>query len=102
MDEQQRTWTSEEAMANLESLTKLDWARDGLPEGVGELLRTYEAAIPQLAAEIRGLRGDLKEAQRESKHEAPGGDTSAEEHEESQDAHEDLASFARRLGLEQR
>lgn len=106
MDEQ-RTWTSEEAMANLESLTKLGWNREQLPEGVGELLKTYETALPQLAAEIRVLRRNLKEAQREAEHEDPDGEPSAEggsaeEGSESTDAYEDLAAFARRLGLEQR
>ncbi len=100
MDEQQRTWTSEEALANLESLTKLDWDRNELPEGIGELLQTYEVAIPQLAAEIRRLRGELRakqEQSRESSEEEPEGEGS-----DSTDGYEDLAEFARRLGLEQR
>lgn len=100
MEEQHRTWTSEEAMSNLESLTRLDWDRKELPEGVKELLETYEAAIPQLAAEIRSLRGELKEAQRETSSQEPEGE--APEKSGAPDAHEDLAAFARRLGLEQR
>lgn len=97
MDEEQRTWTSEEAMSNLESLTRLEWDREELPEGARELLATYEAAIPQLAAEIRRLRGELREQPDEESSEGPesegSGDTTG---------YEDLAEFARRLGLEQR
>jgi hypothetical protein len=98
--DEQRTWTSEEAMANLESLTRLDWDRGELPEGARELLESYEAAIPQLAVEIRRLRTELRRRQEESREDA-------EEEPESEDsgatdAYEDLAAFARRLGLEQR
>jgi len=97
VDDEQRTWTSEEALANLESLTRLDWDRGKLPEGTRELLASYEAAIPELAAEIRRLRGELREQQRRQPGDEPeGGDSGAS------DAHEDLAEFARRLGLEQR
>ncbi len=98
MDEQQRTWTSEEALANLESLTKLDWDRNELPEGVGELLQTYEVAIPQLAAEIRLLRGKLREVMDEG----PDDEASEGRESETSDGYEDLANFARRLGFEQR
>lgn len=100
MDEQQSTWTSEEAMGNLESLTRLEWNRK-LPEGVRELLETYEAAIPQLAAEIRRLRGELREERRkQSGEESPEGPES--EDSENTTGYEDLADFARRLGLDQR
>lgn len=102
MDDQQRTWTSEEALGNLESLVRLDWDRGKLPEGAKELLQTYEAAIPELAAEIQSLRGKLKEAQKEQKREESGEDSSEDESSDSTDAYEDLAAFARRLGLEQR
>jgi hypothetical protein len=98
--EEQRTWTSEEVLANLESLTRLDWNRNKLPEGARELLETYEAAIPQLAVEIRRLRGELRakqEQSRESSEEEPEGEGS-----DSTEGYEDLAEFARRLGLEQR
>lgn len=98
MDEQQRTWTSEEALANLESLTKLDWDRNELPEGVRELLQTYEVAIPQLAAEIRLLRGKLREDTDESSED----ETSEGRSSETNDGYEDLVDFARRLGFEQR
>ncbi len=98
--EEQRTWTSEEALANLESLTRLDWDRNKLPEGARELLDTYEAAIPQLAVEIRRLRGELRAKQEESE-EAPESEEN-DEQSGSTDGYEDLAEFARRLGLEQR
>jgi hypothetical protein len=75
--EEQRTWSSEEALANLESLTRLEWDRRKLPEGAKELLDTYETSIPQLAAEIRRLRGELRakqEQSRESSEEEPEGE----------------------------
>ena len=91
--EEQRTWTSEEAMSNLQSLSRLQWSREELPDGVRELLQTYETAIPEMAAEIRGLRGELREKQREeSKGEESSGSTTG---------HEDLSELAKRLGLDQ-
>lgn len=91
--EEQRTWTSEEAMSNLESLTRLQWNREELSDGVRELMQTYETAIPEMAAEIRRLRGELKEARRqESKEEDESGSTTA---------YEDLSDLAKRLGLDQ-
>lgn len=92
MDEQ-RTWTSEEAMGNLESLTRLQWGREELPEGVRELLQAYEAAIPQMTSEIRSLRQELR-----GKTEAEGQPEGASS---SSSAYEDLAEFAKRLGLDQ-
>ncbi|MDN5697657.1 MAG: hypothetical protein L0G70_06720 [Rubrobacter sp.] len=95
--EDQKTWTNEEAMSNLESLTRLRWSREELSEGVRELLQTYEAAIPQMAAEIRGLRGELEKGQGEASDQSSEGEGS-----NAPDAYEDLAEFARRLGLDQR
>lgn len=92
MEERQRTWTSEDAMSNLESLTRLEWDRD-LPEGVKELLATYEAAIPQLTDEIRRLR--------EQQRERSSGEFSEDEGSGDTTGYEDLADFARRLGLDQ-
>lgn len=96
--EEQRTWTSEEAMSNLQSLTRLQWGREELPDGVRELLQTYEAAIPEMAAEIRSLRGELREKQRE---ESKGEKNKSEESSGSATAHEDLADLAKRLGFDQ-
>ena len=95
--EEQRSWTSDEAMGNLERLTGLDWNRE-LPEGVAELLQTYETAIPQLTAEIRHLRRELHKRQREGLADEP----SESEGSKSTTAHEDLDDLARRLGLDQR
>lgn len=92
--EDQKTWTSEEAMSNLESLTRLRWSREELPEGVRELLQTYEAAIPQMAAEIRGLRKNPRDDEREEAHKDEADSSSST-------AYEDLAEFAKRLGLDQ-
>lgn len=94
--EEQKTWTSEEAMSNLESLTKLKWSREELPDGVRELLQTYETAIPEMAAEIRSLRGELRENQRkENKSEESSSADS------STTGYDDLAELAKRLGLDQ-
>ena len=90
--EDQRTWTSEEAMSNLQSLTRLQWSREELPDGVRDLLQTYETAIPEMAAEIRGLRGELREMRREE---------SKNEESSSTTGYDDLSELAKRLGLDQ-
>ena len=95
MEEQNRSWSSEEAMANLESLTRLDWDRERLPEGARELLGTYETAIPQLTTEIRRLREELRKQQQDPAEESSEGS-------EGKGGYEDLTEFARRLGLDQR
>ena len=91
--EEQRTWTSEEAMSNLESLTRLQWSREELPDGARELLQTYETAIPEMAAEIRRLRGELREKNR--------GENKSEESSSSASGYDDLNELAKRLGLDQ-
>lgn len=94
---EQRTWTSEEAMSNLQSLTRLQWSREELPDGVRELVQTYETAIPEMAAEIRSLRGELREKQRgENKSEESSSAGSS-----SRTGYDDLDDLAKRLGLDQ-
>lgn len=101
MEDRQKTWTSEEALKNLESLTRLEWDREKLPEGARELLETYESAIPQLSREIRSLRKQLRE-ERENGPSGQPDEGSEDQHSGGSTGYEDLAAFARRLGLEQR
>ena len=58
-----------------------------------ELVQTYETAIPEMAAEIRRLRGELREKHREgNKDQESSGSTTG---------YDDLSELAKRLGLDQ-